>query len=284
MTRDAQEKLPLQLAPAGRVEEPPARRLVRPTAIPRAIPIPDQVLQQQLPFASVAPHVYVHEGARQRLHRRLAAHLGRDVDLVITDNRTRMFSARRSREGWTIRMHHMFLDADDAVVHALARYILEGDGESSRLVDEFIERSAHKVRRVPRRRKPIALDFEGRHHHLGRLLESLNSGYFGGRVDAAITWGRDNRGRRRSSIKLGSYNPELRLIRVHPALDQRWVPGYFVASVVHHEMVHAWLHASEGADVGVRHSPRFKELESRFADAERAGEWQKANLARLLAY
>ncbi len=269
---------------AGTGSEDRHDRLVRPPAIPRAIPVPDRVLQQELPFASVAPHVYVHEGARQQLLGSLTQHLGSPVMLQITDNRQRMFTGRRAGPHWRVRLHHMFLDADQLVVRALADYLEKGDQASSTIIDRFIQASAHRIRKVPRRRKPILLEWQGRVHDLAQIRDRLDRRYFKGKLDVPITWGRHDAGRSRSSIKLGSYNPEYRLIRIHRALDQGWVPRFFVESVVYHEMCHALLHAMEGTEEGVRHSRRFARLEAGFKDHERAMAWQRKNLARLLRY
>lgn len=285
MTRDPGHKLDEPLpSPVRDASGRKPRSLVKPTAIPRVLPVPDQVLQQELPFASTPPHVYVHEGARQRLQRVLRRHLDAPVMLQITDNRQRMFTARRVGPNWRVRLHHMFLDADETVIQALASYIRGTDGGASDILDRFIEQSAHKIRRMPRRRKPIALEWEGRAHDLKQIFDSLNRRYFRGRVGSAITWGRNNPGQRRRTIKLGSYNPEYRLIRIHPVLDQRWVPDYFVRSVVHHEMCHAFLHDQEGVDEGVRHSKTFRELERGFRHHQRAQRFQQEHLTQLLNY
>ena len=56
---------------------------------------------------------------------------------------------------------------------------------------------------------------------------------------AAITWGaRTGRPKRRNSIKMGSYSVEDRLIRIHRSLDRVFVPRFFVAWIVFHEMLH----------------------------------------------
>lgn len=259
-------------------------KIERVPAIPRAIPISDRFIQQELPFASRSPHVYVHEGARQHLVKKLTACLKAPVLLMITDNRTRMFTARRKGSLYRVRLHHMFLDANEAVIRALASYIRTQDQASSELLDGFIESSTHKIRRTPRRRKPIVLEWEGRVHDLKEIYDELNAIYFKGKLECAVTWGKARRGLKRSSIKMGGYSYDYPLIRIHPALDQPFVPAFFVASVLYHEMCHAYLHSIEGKEAGYRHDRRFKELERRFEHQERAEEWLEKNLGRLLNY
>jgi predicted SprT family Zn-dependent metalloprotease len=264
-----------------------ARRKVkieRSPALPRAIPISNRFIQQELPFASRAPHVYVHEGVRQHLVSRLSGFLKAPVVLQVTDNRTRMFTARRKGSLYRVRLHHMFLDADEAVIRALASFIRKRDDASSELLDRFIEASAHKIRKTPRRRKPIMLEWQGRVHDLKEIYDELNREYFRGRLECAVTWGKARRGLKRRSIKMGGYSYDYPLIRIHPSLDRSFVPRIFVAAVLHHEMCHAYLHSVEGHDAGYRHDRRFKDLEQKFEHHERTEQWQEKNLDRLLNY
>ncbi len=259
-------------------------RIERVPALPRAIPISNRFIQQELPFASRSPHVYVHEGVRQHLTSRLSGFLGAPVVLQVTDNRTRMFTARRKGSLYRVRLHHMFLDASEAVIRALASYIRTRDEASSELLDRFIESSAHKIRKTPRRRKPIVLEWQGRVHDLKEIFDEINRTYFRGKLECAVTWGKARRGLRRRSIKMGGYSYEYPLIRIHPSLDRPFVPRFFVAAVLHHEMCHAYLHSVEGKDAGYRHDRRFKQLERQFEHHERAEKWQERNLLRLLNY
>ncbi len=89
---------------------------------------------------------------------------------------------------------------------------------------------------------------------------------------------------RRHSIRMGSYCDEQGLIQIHPALDQPFVPEYFVGSVVFHEMLHE-LHGVEEKD-GRRcvHTPAFQKDERRFHEFERAAKWEQKHLSKLLRY
>src|SRR5262249_23445583 len=116
------------------------------------------------------------------------------------------------------------------------------------------------------------------------LFDALNERYFDVAVDARITWGKAAAIRRRS-IKLGSYHANEKLIRIHPALDQSFVPAYFVEFVVFHEMLHERLGTKLRMD-GRRcvHPPEFRALEARFPHAAAALKWEKDNINRLLRY
>jgi len=115
------------------------------------------------------------------------------------------------------------------------------------------------------------------------IFDELNAEYFGGHMDARITWGPSvSRRRRRRSIKMGSFSVEDRVIRIHPALDQAAVPRYFVAWIVFHEMLHGKHEVRRENGRRRFHSAAFLAEERTFPEYERACAWEKANLDRLL--
>jgi hypothetical protein len=274
-------------APAPRL----GKALGRPLA-PAAFRVPRR--GAALVFPSHSPQIFVHEGARQALERRLLAAFEGSVILSITDNRHSMISHSTERGILHVRIHHMFLDAPPTVLDMLVQYLTRGDREASVGVGQFIEDARSRiVRPTPR----SSLHTKGKAHDLLTIFDELNARYFGAAVTALITWGQ-RRGRRgprtggktgergmgaRSTIKLGSYSATERLIRVHPALDRAWVPRYFVAYIVYHEMLHHVLPAARtGANRRVLHPPAFLDRERAFRHFERAIAWEKRHLGRLL--
>lgn len=216
------------------------------------------------------------------IEKRLSARLGTNVQIVYTDNTHTMISSRRGANGvMVLRLHHMFRDANNKIVGALFRYLRHRDRESSELLGEFIKENNGIIRHNPGRLKP-AIETSGRFHDLAKYYMSLNERFFGGKLETAITWGNRTRHRGHNHIRLGSYSFENRLIRVHPALDRKWVPRYYVESVIYHEMLHA--------DFGVRnkngrclfHTGEFREREEAFTHFRRAREWEKKYIKRLL--
>lgn len=83
---------------------------------------------------------------------------------------------------------------------------------------------------------------------------------------------------------MGSYSVEDKLIRIHPSLDRPFVPRYFVAWIVYHEMLHQ-KHDIPVVD-GRRqfHTPAFLAEERLFDEFERAQQWERVHLNRLLVY
>ncbi len=252
-----------------------------PRVAPSAVRVPrPELAARPIPFAMKRPQVFIHEGVRQALERRLEVAAGAPAALHVNDNVRSVITVRRRAGQLRVGVHHMFLDASASVLGALVRYVVGGDRDASLLVGRFIDAHHHRLRaeRAPFR----PLHTKGQCHDLSRLFQQLNARYFGGTHDALVSWGKKARSRRaqpRKSIKLGSYSAVERLIRIHPVLDRPWVPRYFVEYVLFHEMLHHTLARSQSRRL---HTPEFREREARFAAYEQAVRWERAHLARLL--
>ncbi len=183
----------------------------------------------------------------------------------------------------------MFLQADADVVRALGRYVALNDRDASRMLGRFIDINQRKIRRARRARPPsVTIETLGAVHDLKDIYDALNGRYFDDNIDARITWGQRQqpgaRRRRRNSIKMGSYSVEDALIRIHPSLDRAFVPRPFVEWIVFHEMLHQ---KHDIPVVGGRrqfHTPEFLAEEATFEHFERARQWERENLDRLLNY
>ncbi|MEO1336753.1 MAG: hypothetical protein AAFV29_13985, partial [Myxococcota bacterium] len=149
-------------------------------------------------------------------------------------------------------------------------------------LDAWIE--THRPPRSARPRRPARPI--GEVHDLQAIFDTLNHRWFHGSITAAVTWGesRAKMRRKRSSMQLGAYDDDAKEIRIHPALDQAWVPAYFVASVVFHEMLHEKHDAPMKNGRRQVHSPAFLAEERRYPDYRRARDWERKHLDRLLAY
>ncbi len=208
---------------------------------------------------------------------------GKSLELHLTNNHYSMISVRRKADGYRLRLHRMFVGAEPRTMRALARYVVHNDRRASALLGEFIEQHQHIIRRQERRARNFTLRTAGRHHDLQVIFDRLNGERFGGALDARITWGVvASRRSRRRSIKMGSYAVEDRIIRIHPALDQEFVPDYFVAWIVFHEMLHGKHEVRREHGRRRFHTPAFTAEERTFPDFPRACAWEKQNLDRLL--
>jgi hypothetical protein len=273
--------VPLPLLYANRAGAARASALARPQAT-AAIRIPQRAQAQlRLVLPSASPRLFVHEGARQALERKLRGAFAGPMVLSITDNRHSIITHRVQRGTLHVRIHHMFLDAPAPIVDALVRYVTRGDRNASAALGNFIDENGV---RLARRKRNAPLTSKGRHHDLLALFNDANHRYFGGSINALVTWGkRANAAKgQRKTIKLGSYSGVDRLIRVHPGLDQKWVPRYFVGYIVYHEMLHHVIPGSRGLGRVNLHPPEFKERERQFRHFQRALDWERRHVGRLL--
>lgn len=222
---------------------------------------------------------------------------GRLRSLVLTDNRRSILyirpadatsGHRRDPDGLAVRLHRAFVGAPDDVLGAVAQ-LIEGEADA-----EVLTRCRKILRRwterfwnengAPKRR--LVLHPVGRTVDLREIRDDINRRFFDGQVSVLIAWSRVLPGTvcRRRSIRLGSYQEETNVVRVHPALDHPDVPRYVVESIVYHEMLHADLPAVVKNGRRHVHTPEFRRRERQFPDYRRAKSWIRRNLKRLLRY
>jgi hypothetical protein len=139
----------------------------------------------------------------------------------------------------------------------------------------------YRVRKAQRPLPPLLT--QGRVHDLAEVYARLNERFFSRRLRVPLTWGRGSGRARRGGLTFGSYDPVLGLIRIHPVLDRREVPLYFLESVVFHEMLHHLLGGvPDRAGRTVYHSRAFRQAEAQYPWHRQALAWEKANLPHLL--
>jgi hypothetical protein len=219
------------------------------------------------------------------LERKLRELLGREVSLALTDNGRSMLSLRHRHDEAHVRLHHMFLHADEVTLRAVAGYLQGRPGAAVAHLRAFVDDHRSLIKRPPprqRKLRPI-----GHHHDLRAIFDVLNASYFDGAIEARVSWGKNGRPigrrRRRSCIKLGSYRHRDALIHVHPVLDAAWVPAFFVEYIVYHEMVHHVVEAPSRGGRRALHGPEFRARERQFARYDEALGWERDNLDRLLS-
>ncbi len=99
-------------------------------------------------------------------------------------------------------------------------------------------------RKVAYRRLPMQpqlnLHQEGRHFDLGAIFDQLNRRYFRGQLrNYKVMWGRRRKHRPKDHFVFGTIQEEDRVIRIHPLLDQAFVPRWYLKYVLYHEMLHS---------------------------------------------
>ena len=209
----------------------------------------------------------------------LRQQVGKPICLTFTANRSTFLSCSERGGVLRVRLHELFAEATPCEVIAIAAYLRDGDRRASTVINEFIAVHSATVLRESR-----AVDPRGRVHDLQEILVELNARFFHGAAKARITWGQAGGRRYRRTIQLGSYAANERLIRVHPSLDQAFVPRHYVAWIVFHELLHEVLGIERKRRRRAVHPPEFGALEATFPDFKACKEWERVNLHRLLRY
>jgi hypothetical protein len=189
------------------------------------------------------------------------------VHLVLTRNRATMISLRTDAAGVRrLRMHEAFAAAPLALLLDLRHYIRTRNRDAWRRVAAF----ARGIRtRAPADGSPALRSSPlGPRYDLEIIRREINRQFFSGRVDCSIVWGRRpprrRPGARSCHLRLGSWCPSRRLIRVHPCLDRETAPEFFVRFIVYHEMLHAVVPPVRQGTRTVFHTPQFRALEKQF--------------------
>lgn len=141
------------------------------------------------------------------------------------------------------------------------------------LFRDFIRRNRHTIRNgSPKRVRVVS---RGRFHNLRDLFDEINREYFEGRIASSVTWGA--RAGRHAVRKrtLGSYSSRTDTIRIHPFLDRKDVPAYFLQFVLYHEMLHADMGVGEKNGRRTVHTKEFRRRERLFREYERAEAWER---------
>ncbi len=196
--------------------------------------------------------------------------LGRPLTLALTENSTTMLSVRQGHV-LRVRLHRMFASADSSVFEEIVAY-LKNRKRAMPLFRRFLRENKTRITAKPPKKVPLKT--VGKHHDLRDLSDSVNQEYFGGGINASITWGSRSP---RFSVRrrtLGSYSERSKIIRINPVLDKRTVPRYFVAFIVYHEMLHAAVGTPLRGKRRSVHSSEFRKREKLFRDYERAMAWE----------
>ena len=204
--------------------------------------------------------------------RRLEERVGRPISLVFTENSTAMLSVRRRAEVLRIRLHRLFLHADNEVLDEIVSY-LQGNRHRMTRFRKFVRDNREQIQTGPSNK--VVLKTQGQFHNLQELFDAVNEEYFGSLINAGITWG--SRSPRCSVRKrtLGSFSERSNTIRVNPVLDKKTVPRYYIAFVVYHEMLHAAIGIAREGNRRSVHSREFRRREKLFKDWDRAIAWER---------
>ena len=132
--------------------------------------------------------------------------------------------------------------------------------------------------------RQLNLRHEGTHFDLRAVFDDLNERYFRRRVRGyTVTWGRRRKHRPRENFIFGTIQEEDRVIRINRALDQPFVPSWFLRYILYHEMLHSVVPDERLSPNRRRvHTEEFNRREQEFPQYRRARRWEAENLSRFL--
>lgn len=181
-----------------------------------------------------------------------------------------------------------FEEEKDDVLRRLAEKTLSGLSRHAIVPEKFREMGKEHLGYL--RQSMVELEAEVQVTDEGRtgevdlreIFDRLNAEYFGGRVNAGIEWGRESKTPNRRSFRFGSYDSKRNLIRIHPRLNQKFVPLCVLELTVHHEMCHQACPPVKRGGQWQTHHPDFKKKEREYRHFKEATKWEKTHWAKLL--
>lgn len=205
----------------------------------------------------------------------LIAAKGGRCRIIVNANRRRVLSWRTKPDGFELSVHHLVLDAPREVVAV----VLGQDGPAW---DTLRSRFRDRVSDAPP--PPPSLDPRGDVYDLNALFHRVNADLFDGSFIEipALGWGEWPRVRPRRGLRLGSCGGSPPVIRIHPCLDHREVPSWFVEVVLFHELLHIVLPPRRATTRRLVHPPEFRARERLHPRYEDAQAWEKANIGALV--
>jgi len=173
-----------------------------------------------------------------------------------------------------------------AVAATLERQVLSLVIRQGGLDDRFKKLIRAHLRTVPKKQSAEEVsedDSVEDDRDIQNIFDRLNEEYFFGKVEAVIEWGKDSQLPNRRSVNFGSYDERKRLIRIHPRLNQDFVPLSVLELTVYHEMCHQFAPPVRRNGQWQSHHREFKRKEREYRNYREAMQWEKKNWMKLLA-
>jgi hypothetical protein len=194
------------------------------------------------------------------------------LEIVWHENKTTYFSVKKERGCLYLRIHRLFYDAPTPVLEAVIRYAMKRDPQSGIILKQmaYLYFSRNLAEAIP-------LPTQGSVYDLQKIFNKILT--YLPVEGVTIGWSPRNRKGKFRSLTFGTYDKHRRQIRIHPILDDREVPLYFLEFIVYHEMLHAVC--SSVMDSNGRcivHTKEFRQKERQFPDFQRAKDWEKGCL------
>lgn len=262
-----------------------------------APPRPNITIYKEHVWPTAAPRPRVlHDRAielARNINQELASvHSHRILDRVIVNANQRISVSVRSKNDarYTLRTHWALTQAE-GFGSAVQSAILHGAFPPN--FDQIFDSLRGKITpaHLYQDSKYAAPNTEGIHVNLQETLERVAQ-YLPPETShrgVQITWGKRAHAPSRRSIRLGSMDEKRALIRIHPVLDNAWVPPFVIEFVIWHELCHyvrpplSRELAAATSDHRVHHRA-FRALEARYPHMEAAETWIRRHIQDLLRF
>jgi len=156
--------------------------------------------------------------------KKLEERLETRVNITFTNNKVSLINVYYKDNVLNVRIHKMFLEADEAVFQAIIDFI-KNRTKPNIIIKDFVK---HYQSTYNNHNKPHIIQPFGKHYNLKDIFMNLNHVYFKNMVDAKITWSKRYK---RTPVKkriLGSYDIKNNIIRINPILDSEKVPFFYI--------------------------------------------------------
>lgn len=206
------------------------------------------------------------------------------VDLKIKDYKSTYIRLLKSQSKMKISLHKLFLHAPDIIQNAVVNFCIDKDKSSYIMIKTYANIFFSNLD-YSNRLDYKKLITKGDCFDLKQIYENLNIIYFNNSLKLNITWFEKPKYRRYSHFTFGSFDKNLKLIRINKLIDQQHFPFYFINYIVYHEM----LHSICPVEIDVKgnkkiHTKKFKALEKKFAYYKESQEFEKKILNKGLKY
>ena len=209
--------------------------------------------------------------------------LGLPIKITISTNRRLMICAEWEDGKLHIRLHKVFLFADEKFIPELASFCKKPSRATRALITRFINQHNELIVQLSKdHRRGQTIETAGEHHDLRFFFDKINAKHFKRACDAQITWGKASGQRKRQVVQLGSYDMETNIIRMHRVLDQKWVPAFVMEMLIYHEMLHWLFRPRRMGARRVLHSRAFLDAEKAHPNNLRTQAWIEKNIQKLL--
>lgn len=207
------------------------------------------------------------------LEKKLKRSIKRKLNVEFTKNSIRKISVHRNEQGsLLIKLHYLFESIDGSDYDALVEYIQHETETSKQALINYLS----KV--WPTDNTTVEEGLK----QFNELLKKLIQSHFPKLPHLALKWSKVGKKGPQKSIRLASFWPKQKEIRIHPYLKDDRIPEYYLCYILFHELCHAYLMFSGKAKNGKHHGPDFYALENQFPNIKEAKVWEKEVLPQLL--